>query len=78
MHAHLMDVLEEVTDLIDGLPLRSHLPIIHQDGRLSLAYGVHGLSLVHQLPEVNRVHLVDDVLHLLLWGDEDLHMNIEE
>ena len=78
MHAHLMDVLEEVPDLIDGLPLRSHLPIIHQDVGLSLVYRIHRLSLVHQLPEVNRVHLVDDVLHLLLWGDEDLHMNTEE
>lgn len=78
MHTHLMDVLEEVPDLIDGLPLRSHLPIIHQDVGLSLAYGIHGLSLVHQLPEVNRVHLVDDVLYLFLGGDEDLHMNIEE
>lgn len=78
MHAHLMDALEEVPDLIDGLPLRSHLPIIHQDVGLSLTYRIHRLSLVHQLPEVNRVHLVDDVLHLLLWGDENLHMNIEE
>ena len=69
---HPANVLKEILHTIDRLPFRSHFPFVHQNNWFSLLDGILGFSFVHTFPDINRIHLVNDVFHLVLRINENL------